>query len=559
MAERQRRGRTPSLSRQGVLVAVTAVILGGVGAALDRPELLGLGIVTAGFLFTVVIAQYPAAVFIWRRHVELTWRVARPPGDGALHAGKALELTVQLRNWAPRNLGTATLEPVVSPALEVGPVSLAAVAGREVQTTLVLQPLAAGLALLHGASLRLTDPLGLTNIEAYFPSPIALPIFPRLALPLGPGAAPRAVGPERAQRASARQSGQGGDLRELRDHRPGDPWKQIAWKATARRGRLMVREVERETQTTHLYVLDVSARMRLGPRGDTPFDVGLELVSRLARGALNLGDRAGLVLVDERVVASVPPSDHSTQRRKLIDTLARSAGVHDEDRTELSDAELCATVARYLLLQEGDETRSPAPPVDDPRWSRLVAGPSGELYDLPKLVRAVEVSRHKHRHLAHLGPSALPQAVEPSMAQLRRFCRERAIPLPLRTGAGRGAMGLHSVLQGLLKQPPQRIVVVSLLDGLPGVTDLLGRPLEVALRAALAGLSRRGVRTSWVVPLVAPHAAVAEARELLGLELDRQLVVARLLGARLGLPVQPCRDAARFRLETRVALRKTAA
>ncbi|MEO6955021.1 MAG: DUF58 domain-containing protein [Polyangia bacterium] len=559
MPAQRRRGRPPSLSRQGVLVAASSMLLASAGAAFDRPELLGLGIVTAGVLFAVVIAQYPAAIFIWRRHVELTWRVARPAGDPTLHAGKALELTVQLRNWAPRNLGMATLEPIVSPALEVGPVQLAATAGREVQTMLVLTPRSVGLAMLHGASLRLTDAFGLTHIEAYFPSPIALPILPRTGSALGPGASPRAVGPERAQRASARLVGQGGDLRELRDHRPGDPWKQIAWKATARRGRIMVREVERETQTTHLYVLDVSSRMRLGPRGQTPLDLGIELTSRLARGALEAGDRAGVALVDAHLVGIVAPSDHSTQRRKIIDALAQCTAVHDEDRTDLSDSELCGTVARYLLLQEGEETRVPAPPVDDPRWSRLTAGPSGELYDVPKLVRAVEISRHKHRHLANLGVLPLPQAVDPQMAQLRRFCRERAIPLPVRSDAGRGARGLHSVLAGLRKQPPQRIVVISMLDGLPGVDDELGRPLEVVLRGEIAGLQRRGVRSTWVLPLVAQVALSPQVAEVLELELDRELQQARLLASRLGLGVQPCRDVSRFRLDLRVPRRKEAA
>ena len=559
MTAQRRRGRPPALSRQGVLVAASAVVLAAAGAIFDRPELLGLGIVTAGVLFAVVIAQYPAAIFVWRRHVELTWRVARPPGDPALYVGKPLELTVQLRNWAPRSLGTATLEPIVSPALEVGAVQLAAVAGREVQTMIVLRPRSVGLAVLHGASLRLTDPLGLTHIEAYFPSPIALPIVPRTGAVPGYGASARAAGPERAQRASARQVGQGGELRELRDHRPGDPWKQIAWKATARRGRLMVREVERETQTTHLFVLDVSSRMRLGPRGETPLDLGIELTSRLARGALEAGDRVGLALVDKRVVGTVASSDHPTQRRKIVDSLARCTAVYDEDRTDLSDSELCATVARYLLLQESEEARVPTPPVDDPRWMRLVAGPGGELYDVPKLVRAVEISRHKHRHLAHLGPSSVPEAVDPRMAQLRRFCRERAIPLPLRADAGRGAEGLLAVLAGLRKQPPQRIVLVSMLDGSPGVGDELGRPLEVVLRGALAGLARRGVRSTWVLPLVAPTARSSDVRELLDLELDRELQQARVLAGRVGLVVQPCRDVARFSLDSRVPLRKRAA
>ena len=39
-------------------------------------------------------------------------------------------------------------------------------------------------------------------------------------------------------------AGSGTELRELRELRPGDPFKSIAWKASARSGKLLVREVE---------------------------------------------------------------------------------------------------------------------------------------------------------------------------------------------------------------------------------------------------------------------------------------------------------------------------
>ncbi|WP_297508485.1 DUF58 domain-containing protein [Thermococcus sp.] len=54
------------------------------------------------------------------------------------------------------------------------------------------------------------------------------------------------------------------EFREVREYRPGDPLKVINWKATARFGRTLVNEFEREGGRTVIVVLDVKALER-GP------------------------------------------------------------------------------------------------------------------------------------------------------------------------------------------------------------------------------------------------------------------------------------------------------
>ena len=53
--------------------------------------------------------------------------------------------------------------------------------GKQVEVALTVRPRAAGYQVLHGASLIFGDVLGLFEVEAYFPNPIAIKIFPRLA------------------------------------------------------------------------------------------------------------------------------------------------------------------------------------------------------------------------------------------------------------------------------------------------------------------------------------------------------------------------------------------
>mgnify|MGYP002147603408 CR=1 FL=1 len=94
----------------------------------------------------------------------------------------------------------------------------------------------AGQWFVHGAAVRLCDRLGLYTVEAYFPSALRLKVLPRsqprVALPvarLAAGAPDQRLGAH-----TLRQRGLGGELRELREYVPGDPFKLIAWKASAR-------------------------------------------------------------------------------------------------------------------------------------------------------------------------------------------------------------------------------------------------------------------------------------------------------------------------------------
>ena len=87
---------------------------------------------------------------------------------------------------------------------------------------------------------------------------------------------------------SLRQRGLGGDLRELREYVPGDPFKLIAWKATARspNGRPLVKELERETLRVHYLILDIGVTMREGMPGQWKLDHALQLCQSYSRSVL---------------------------------------------------------------------------------------------------------------------------------------------------------------------------------------------------------------------------------------------------------------------------------
>src|SRR5207244_6713518 len=76
-----------------------------------------------------------------------------------------------------------------------------------------------------------------------------------------------------------RQRGEGSDLRELREHQPGDPFRRIAWKASARRGQLLVRDFEREERDVVWVVLDGGPDLWAGPLGRAPLDLAIDEVA----------------------------------------------------------------------------------------------------------------------------------------------------------------------------------------------------------------------------------------------------------------------------------------
>jgi uncharacterized protein (DUF58 family) len=481
-------GRAPSLTRRGQAWALGAALLLLTGAAAGSWRVAALGVAQLAALIAFYVGFFPTSVLIWRRHLELLWRVERGQNGAGFFAGRPFGLTVTLRNRAPRPLGRARLRPFASSAL-TPPTALTMQLGAAHEATATTEVLAqrAGFWFLHGAAVEIQDTLGLCTVEAYFPSPLAVKILPRPSLRLQPPAErPQAGAPhDRLGLHALRHRGLGGDLRELREHAPGDPFKQIAWKATARTGRLMVRELDTETLMTHWLLVDVAGTMREGRPGMARLDLAVDVAAAYARGALEAGDRVGLITFDGRIVGEARANDGAVHRLRIVERLTEAMSVVDEDLTELTDSELVATVARYLLLQEGMDARlRKAPPIDDPAWSEVAASPSGELYDLRVVQSAVT---------AALARAKLP-ATGGELLRLRAFCRLRGIELPYRRSAeaGRRARGLAAALErAAAARGTQRIVVLSDLHGL----EDLG-PVPRALRL----VRRRGHHLTVAVP-----------------------------------------------------------
>ena len=120
------------------------------------------------------------------------------------------------------------------------------------------------------------------------------------------------------------QHGQSVEFAEHKEYAPGDDVRRIDWKAYGKFDKYYVKRFEQETNLRAWMVVDASGSM--GFRGDERRLGKLEYASALAASLAYLlvrqGDAAGLVVVSDRVVRSIPPRAAAAHLPALVDTLA---------------------------------------------------------------------------------------------------------------------------------------------------------------------------------------------------------------------------------------------
>jgi len=135
--------------------------------------------------------------------------------------------------------------------------------------------------------------------------------------------------------------GQGTEFDSLREYVVGDDTRSIDWRATARRGDVVVRTWRPERDRQLLLVLDSgrtsAARIDGAPRFDAAIDAAL-LLTALARHA---GDRVGVLVHDRRMRAAV---DRAAGGAALSDVVRAVAPIEPQ----LVETDMSAVVAQVL-------------------------------------------------------------------------------------------------------------------------------------------------------------------------------------------------------------------
>ena len=118
-----------------------------------------------------------------------------------------------------------------------------------------------------------------------------------------------------------RTPGPGTEFYSLREYVPGDPFKNINWKAYARTGELMVNEKCRDAVTDVFILLDSRDVSRIGTVLKNPLEMGTVASASLASYFIQRRDSVALAVYDERL-SYLPADGGDKQYFKILSSLA---------------------------------------------------------------------------------------------------------------------------------------------------------------------------------------------------------------------------------------------
>lgn len=392
-----------------------------------------------------------------RERLEFAWWVAHKniyTSIATVIPKTPFEIKCYLRWWGSYPLRLTSLYPIIPDGIQlledIQSCDLELLPRTRTEFSFTLVAKAPGRIVFQGMAVTAFGLAGLFRCPLYFPSPVAVKVLPRASIRLNRNI--RTVtgqSTERSGQTLTQRCNDGVELKEIRELQPGDPFRMIAWKASARTGRLMVKEVEQEVQETGYIILDISDTMRGGESGNHKLDLAIEIAATEARHAIERGDRIGVITVDGRIVSHLPPKEGPKQMLRIYDTLLAATEVVDKDLTEESDQKLIGLVGKYLKYQNGIDFSSP------------------EGYLKSHIVSYIEKEMGSSR--PEETASRIIVDTDPTNARLRRFCQQRGIPLQYRsnTEGDTKSVGLSKALQvaGGNTRMPQSIMVITDFDG----------------------------------------------------------------------------------------------
>ena len=118
--------------------------------------------------------------------------------------------------------------------------------------------------------------------------------------------------------------GQSVEFAEHKEYAPGDDVRRIDWKAYGKFDKYYVKKFEQETNLRAYLVVDGSGSMgyRGAPERLSKLEYASALAASLAYVLVRQGDAAGLVVVSDRVLKTVPPRAAASHLPALVEVLS---------------------------------------------------------------------------------------------------------------------------------------------------------------------------------------------------------------------------------------------
>ncbi|MFO7691433.1 MAG: DUF58 domain-containing protein [Cryobacterium sp.] len=276
------------LTRRGelLLLSGSAVLL--LGIVVSRRDLLFVGLL-------LVLLPLCAALFVMIQSAAVS--VHRSVLPDVVTAGDTATVSLWVQNRSQRPLVGSTWRDTASAGLTVPPRQELPALHRApprratgedaVRLTYPVSPQTRGLHRSGPLLIERTDPFGLARTERSVGEPKDFRVTPRVEALTGSGLS--LLGGDGSSREALRTLSPNADELTAREYRPGDPLRRVNWRATARRGEIMVRQEEQQSNPEARLLLDTT------PRNAQAFDLAVDCAASVGVHLLTSGFRVQVI------------------------------------------------------------------------------------------------------------------------------------------------------------------------------------------------------------------------------------------------------------------------
>jgi len=234
------------------------------------------------------------------------WVMVIRRAPSVLSIGRPNLIVLEVRSLARRKL-RVLVEEDLFPSATSGELPLEVDLGPRGNATLKYRvtPSRRGAHVLGDHHVRYPSPLGLwiRQYAIFARSPVK--VYPDLEAVRGYELLARQDRDPAGVRASRRRGGES-EFERLRDHRREDEYRSIDWRATARRGKLIAREYQLESDQNVVFLLDAGRLMTAEVGGLSLFDYALNATLMLSHVASRGGDKVGMLAFADEIRAYAP-------------------------------------------------------------------------------------------------------------------------------------------------------------------------------------------------------------------------------------------------------------
>jgi uncharacterized protein (DUF58 family) len=289
--------------------------------------------VAIGLVLAVLVAA------LWVRLLQRPMTLRRTLGRGDRLAGDDVPVQLELDTESRIPSGTLVVRETIARIGE-RETPLVHRHGR-LRGRYVLRRVPRGRYAIQETEVVIEDPFGLERVTVELPASASILVYPRLVDVDRLFSESGARTPEGRRLLMRRPTGF--DLHSVREYQQGESLRRVHWPTTARRGQLMVKELEDSPRDETAVLLDADASVVVGAAPDSSFELAVRAAGSIVKSHASRGRRAALLVNGRRpeyqrvhsfdgdwhraleILAAVEPDGHVPVANMLADEAGPAA------------------------------------------------------------------------------------------------------------------------------------------------------------------------------------------------------------------------------------------